>query len=247
MKLAIISDIHGNSFALDKVLTAIDDEGIADIVCLGDLALLGFDPAGSINRIAERRIPCVRGNADDMLLNGPPMLPETESNRSIGNAWRRWNSEQTGSAERDVLAGLPPSIEVEIGGVKVCAYHGSPRSYDEGIRPETPDVTLDEYCAGTDATLLAGGHTHGMMLRWWHGRTIINPGTVGLPFVRMAVDLPEIGNWAEYAVLAVENGAIDVSFRHVPIERDALARVVYDSGIPHPDEWIGRWSGGWEA
>ena len=50
MKLAIISDIHGNSFALDRVLNAIDDEGISKIVCLGDLALLGFDvvPDGQV-------------------------------------------------------------------------------------------------------------------------------------------------------------------------------------------------------
>ena len=247
MKLAIISDIHGNSFALDRVLNAIDDEGISKIVCLGDLALLGFDPNGSINRIAERGIPTVRGNADDMLLNGPPLLPETDAARSIGNAWRRWNSEQTGTAERAFLAGLPESIDVEIDGVTLCAYHGSPRSYDEGIRPETPDATLDEFCAGTDADLLAGGHTHGMMLRRWRGRTVINPGTVGLPFVRMAADAPGIGNWAEYAVITVENGEIDISFRHLPIERDAIATTVYASGIPHADVWIERWSGGWEA
>ena len=247
MKLAIISDIHGNSFALDRVLNAIDDEGISTIVCLGDLALLGFDPNGSINRIAERGIPTVRGNADDMLLNGPPLLPETDGARTIGNAWRRWNSEQTGTAERAFLAGLPESIEVEIDGVTLRAYHGSPRSYDEGIRPETPDATLDEFCAGTDAALLAGGHTHGMMLKRWRGRTVINPGTVGLPFVRMAVNAPGIGNWAEYAVITVENGAINISFRHLPIEREAIASVVYASGIPHADVWIERWSGGWEA
>ena len=247
MKLAIISDIHGNSFALDRVLNAIDDEGISKIVCLGDLALLGFDPNGSINRIAERGIPTVRGNADDMLLNGPPLLPETDAARSIGNAWRRWNSEQTGTAEREFLAGLPASIDVEIEGVTLCAYHGSPRSYDEGIRPETPDETLDEFCAGTEAALLAGGHTHGMMLKRWRGRTVVNPGTVGLPFIRMAVDAPGIGNWAEYAVITVENGAIDISFRHLPIAQDAIAAAVHASGIPHADVWIERWSGGWES
>ena len=247
MKLAIISDIHGNSFALDRVLNAINDEGISKIVCLGDLALLGFDPNGSINRIAERGIPTVRGNADDMLLNGPPLLPETDAARSIGNAWRRWNSEQTGTAEREFLAGLPASIDVEIEGVTLCAYHGSPRSYDEGIRPETPDETLDEFCAGTEAALLAGGHTHGMMLKRWRGRTVVNPGTVGLPFIRMAVDAPGIGNWAEYAVITVENGAIDISFRHLPIAQDAIAAAVHASGIPHADVWIERWSGGWES
>ena len=247
MKLAIISDIHGNSFALDRVLNAIDDESISNIICLGDLALLGFDPNGSINRVAERGIPTVRGNADDMLLNGPPLLPETDAARSIGNAWRRWNSEQTGTAEREFLAGLPASIDVEIEGVTLCAYHGSPRSYDEGIRPETPDETLDEFCAGTDADLLAGGHTHGMMLKRWRGRTVVNPGTVGLPFIRMAVDAPGIGNWAEYAVITVENGAIDISFRHLPIAQDAIAAAVHASGIPHADVWIERWSGGWES
>lgn len=247
MKLAIISDIHGNSFALDRVLEAIDEEGIADIVCLGDLALLGFDPAGSINRIAERGIPCVRGNCEDLVLNGPPMRENAEGLGAIRNEWNRWMSAQVGPAERAFIDTLPPFIEIELDGIKLCAYHGSPRSYDDGILPNTPDETLESWMEATDASLLVGGHTHGMMLRRWQGRTVFNPGTVGLPFGRMAIEDPAIGNWAEYAVVTIESGAVDISFRHLPIATADLANAVQASGIPHPETWIEGWSGGWPA
>lgn len=238
MKLAIISDIHGNSFALDQVLAKIDAEGIEQITCLGDLALLGFDPGGSINRIAERGIPTIRGNCEDLVLNGPPMRANPGELGAIRNTWNQWLTEQLGDAERAFLADRPPYLELDLEGVKLCAYHGSPRSYDEGIIPGTPDETLAEYFAGTDAPLLAGGHTHRMMLRRWNGRTIINPGTVGLPFSRLAIDNPSVANWAEYAVLTVDQGEIDISFRHIPIDRAALTEAVHASGIPHPETWL---------
>lgn len=247
MQLAIISDIHGNSFALDRVLAAIDADGIDRIVCLGDLALLGFDPAGSINRVAKRGIPSVRGNCEDLVLNGPPVRPDADELGAIRNEWNRWMAEQVGPAERAFLAERPATIDLDLNGIRLCAYHGSPRSYNEGIAPETPFETLDEYFAGIDAPLLAGGHTHRMMLKRWRGRTIINPGTVGLPFSRLAVDDAGIGNWAEYAVLTVNDGALDISFRHLPIPRAELAAAVHASGIPHPERWIADWSAGWPA
>jgi len=243
MKLAIIADIHGNSYALDRVLTAIDAEGIERIVCLGDLALLGFDPVGSITRIAERGIPSVRGNCEDLVLNGPPMRTDPDELGAIRNEWNRWLVDQIGPSERAFLVGRPAFIDLDLEGVQLCAYHGSPKSYNDPIRPDTPDETLAEYFEGIDAPLLAGGHTHGMMLRRWRGRTIINPGTVGLPFSRLAIDDPAIANWAEYAVVTVENGAIDISFRHLPIDREAITEAVHASGIPHPEAWLEGYAG----
>jgi predicted phosphodiesterase len=245
LKLAIIADIHGNAFALDQVLAVIDAERIDQVVCLGDLALLGYDPAGSIRRIADRGIPTVRGNCEDLVLNGPPMRPDTEGLGAIRNAWNRWLAEQVGDAERAFLDACPPIITVDLDGVALCAYHGSPKSYNDPIRPDTPDETLADFFAGIDAPLLAGGHTHGMMLRRWNGRTIINPGTVGLPFVRPAIATEAKVAWAEFAVVTVESGAIDITFRHVPVERAALAEAVFASGIPHPETWVEGWYGGW--
>ena len=247
MKLAIISDIHGNSFALDRVLETIDREGITDIVCLGDLALLGFDPAGSINRIRERGIPCVRGNCEDLVLNGPPMRENAEGLAAIRNEWNAWMSEQVGASERAYIDTLPPYIDLDLGGVRLCAYHGSPRSYNDGIRPDTPGETLETWFAGIDAPLLVGGHTHGMMLRRWQGRTTFNPGTVGLPFGRLAIQEATNVQWAEFAVVTVEAGAIDISFRHVPIAVADLAEAVHASSVPHPGRWIADWSAGWPA
>jgi putative phosphoesterase len=243
MKLALISDIHGNSYALDQVLAQIDADGIDQIVCLGDVALIGFDPVGSITRVAERGIPTVRGNTDDMVLNRVPSKTDDEDLVEIRTLWSEWLFDQIGPAERAFLSSLPPFIEMDVEGVRLCAYHGSPKSYNDPIRPDTSSETLDEFFEGVDASIFAGGHTHNMLLRRWNDRTVINPGTVGLPFTR-----PHFGSAtarAEYAVITVDRATVEIAFRHVAIDADAITRAVHASGVPHPERWLEGYLGGW--
>src|SRR5579875_577423 len=70
MQLAVISDIHGNCFALDQVLEDIRRQGIEQIVCLGDAIQGGAQPAETAARLRELNCPVVMGNADDWLLTG---------------------------------------------------------------------------------------------------------------------------------------------------------------------------------
>jgi len=68
MKLAIISDIHGNFHALEAVLKDISDQGADEVICLGDLATIGPQPREVIRKIQETGIRSLRGNHDLALL-----------------------------------------------------------------------------------------------------------------------------------------------------------------------------------
>ena len=68
MRIAVISDIHGNCFALDSVLQDIRQQGIEQIVCLGDAIQGGAQPAETVQRLRELNCPVVMGNADDFVL-----------------------------------------------------------------------------------------------------------------------------------------------------------------------------------
>lgn len=72
MRIALISDIHGNRLALDAVLRHIEREAVDRIVCLGDIAALGPDPAGAIALVRRYASHCVMGNTDDWLLRVLP-------------------------------------------------------------------------------------------------------------------------------------------------------------------------------
>src|SRR5215472_9468399 len=70
MRLALISDIHGECFALDQVLQDIRRQGIEQIVCLGDALQGGSQPTETLARLREQNCPVVMGNADAWLITG---------------------------------------------------------------------------------------------------------------------------------------------------------------------------------
>ncbi len=80
MRLAVISDIHGECFALNQVLQDIRRQGIEQVVCLGDALQGGSQPAQTLARLRELNCPVVMGNADAWLLTGQSTSAEEEPN-----------------------------------------------------------------------------------------------------------------------------------------------------------------------
>ena len=79
MRIACISDIHGNIYALNKVLEHIDEKDVDQIICLGDLTGFGPHPNEVVALIRRRRILCLKGNYDASVADNSfaiPMFPE---------------------------------------------------------------------------------------------------------------------------------------------------------------------------
>src|SRR6266496_5259634 len=81
MRVAIISDIHGNDFAFDKVETDIQKQNVDQIVCLGDAIQGGAQPAAVAQRLQRLNCPVVMGNADAWLLSGVETGEDRKSTR----------------------------------------------------------------------------------------------------------------------------------------------------------------------
>src|SRR6185436_6179939 len=113
MRIGLISDIHGNLVALDAVLAAFDRAEVDRIICLGDLAVLGPEPAGVIDRIRERGIATVRGNVDDWLTSGEtPEAAPPDSTQSI--ELTTWTLAQLTASQTEFLRRLPLTLDVPI-------------------------------------------------------------------------------------------------------------------------------------
>lgn len=94
MRIALLSDIHGNLIALDTVLHELAQESIDQIICLGDVGALGPQPRQVIDRLRQLRCPVVMGNTDAWLLR-PPVATQTASeNQRIMYAITTWCAEQ---------------------------------------------------------------------------------------------------------------------------------------------------------
>ena len=126
----------------------------------------------------------------------------------------------------------------------ILAFHGSPRSNTEIILATTPDAELESALEGFQASVMAGGHTQQPMLRSFGEVTLVNPGSVGLPYVRERV-MGKIRNppWATYALLSWAGDALSVEMRRVPVSVEAVIRAALDSGMPYASFW----TKGWEA
>ncbi len=153
MQLAVISDIHGNCFALDEVLADIRQQGIERIVCLGDAIQGGAQPAETIERLREVGCPIVMGNADAWLLTGLETSPHeqvTEQQLAV----RAWSLAQLSEEDRAFIRQFQPTIEMVLeAGKKLFCFHGSPHSFDDIILPDTSEDALSQLLSGFDATL----------------------------------------------------------------------------------------------
>ena len=241
MRLALIADIHGNLVALETVLQELAQEGIDQILCLGDVGSLGPQPHEVIGRLRQLGCRGVLGNTDAWLLAG---VPAVENNPPVA-ALNAWCADQLTPDDRAYLQALPLSLELPLDAKRtVRGYHGSPRSFDDVIAAVTPTAALTEMLGGQVARVMAGGHTHTQMIRRHADAQLVNAGSVGLPGVSPGgPDLPPHQNvhWAEYGVLAVENGRVSIELRRTPLDMPAVLEAGRRAGMPHYDWWRQKW------
>lgn len=113
MRIAIISDIHGNAVALDTVLAELESEQPDRIICLGDVAATGPQPREAVERLRELGCPTVMGNADASLLDpqvGGSADPDTQKIEEID----LWCAKQLSATDLDYLRGLRPTVEASL-------------------------------------------------------------------------------------------------------------------------------------
>ena len=234
MRIAVISDIHGNCLALDVILADLRQQTVEQIVCLGDAIQGGAQPVQTVQRLRELHCPVVMGNADAWLLTGQDTSPLEQASESQ-LAVRAWSLTQLSEDDQAWIAGFQPTIDISLEtDKKLLCFHGSPHSFDDILLPDTPEEEFQRLLGGFDAVLMTGGHTHTQQLRrigdasWY-----LNPGSVGLAYNwRLPDDQFHADPWADYAIVTMQEGRIGVEFRHVPFDVDELIRMIRTSGKP---------------
>ncbi len=242
MRIALLSDIHGNLIALETVLQELAQESIDQIICLGDVAALGPQPHEVIGRLRRLDCPVILGNTDAWLLL--PAGAKT-SDSQILRTITSWCAEQLTPADRSYLQTFAPLLELPLDeGRRLLCYHGSPRSFDDVIAATTPDAEVQAMLAGYSATVLVGGHTHIQMLRRYQDAHLVNVGSIGLPGVNAgspALAVNRHVHWAEYGVLSVEQGRLSIDLRRTSLNLATLLEAGRGSGMPYLEWWMQKW------
>lgn len=233
MKLAVISDIHGNLHALDAVLADIARQGVDATLSLGDFLSGPGDPAGVADRLMALDLPSVRGNHDRYIVDG------RENDWHIDAMVR----DTLNDAQAAWLASVPVTQVFE---GEVLLSHGTPRddnaSFMDGLVDGVSQLLSREHiereAEGFDHAVLLCGHTHvPRSLRLGDGRLVVNPGSVGLPF--------EIGSPdARYGIIEKRNAGWNTELRTVAYDHFAAARLAEARGYPR---WAEALMHGWAS
>lgn len=237
MRIALISDIHGNAIALDAVLEDAASRDVDAYWFLGDHVAIGPEPGAVLDRLGRLdHASFIRGNTDRYVVTGETPLPGLSAAQADPSlvplhaaiaasfAWTR--GYVTAEGKLRWLADLPLELRFTCGdGIRVLAVHASPGNDDgEGIHPGMSNRAIEQLVSGTVADLILVGHTHEAMVRKVGSRIVINPGSVSNP---KSSDLR-----ASYVILDSSSAGTSFTHRSVDYDREVFAETVRKSHHP---------------
>ena len=245
MRIAIISDMHGNDLAFEAAETDMRGQRIDQIVCLGDAIQGGPQPAAVVQRLRALNCPVVMGNADAWLISGEETGDEgipPERLQKMGDV-RRWSLSQLNDDDRAFISSFQPTVTLNLeSNLDLLCFHGSPTSFDDVILPNAPQEDFEKFLGAYADHILTGGHTHAQQIRRNSELFFFNPGSVGFAYSHnQPGDQFHADPWAEYAILTVENGQTGLEFRRIPFDSKELIRIYRESGRPFSDEAIAQY------
>ncbi|RKF20622.1 metallophosphoesterase [Altericroceibacterium spongiae] len=224
MKIAVLSDIHGNIAALDAVLADIETRSVDKIVNLGDILSGGLFPERTADRLMAMELPTIRGNHERQLLEMPYACMSL-SDRHAADCLR--------ADQFAWIASLPATLRLSD---DVLLVHGTPESdlqyfldtvTEEGLRLATKEE-VKERTGNADFAVILCGHTHlARVVYLTDGRMVLNPGSVGLPAYDDDNPHPhvvEVGSpHARYAIVTKREGSWSASFHAVEYDWEQAA------------------------
>lgn len=184
MKIAVISDIHGNLPALEAVLADIAVFGADQVYCLGDLTDAAPWHNEVIALIRHRHIPVIMGNHDERIAFDLPVIPLPKhgpEEQDARDTAINFTKATITPDNRHFLSCLPDSLRIEFPHLSLLLTHGSTRSNDEYIYEDHPEEDIVNMLTAANADVLFTGHTHFSYIRSVDSgaRRIINAGAVG--------------------------------------------------------------------
>ena len=242
MRIAAISDIHGNALALDAVLADVRRRGHDLIVQLGDALSGPLWPQRTADRLRSLDAVHVRGNHDVALFDPATHAPGRTD---------RWTLERVDAPTLEWLRGWP---RIHAVGTELLCFHGAPHWEDHYLLEEAPDgdprlrspADIEADLRGARARVMVCGHSHTQrVVTLDDGSVIVNDGSVGLP----AYDEPLRGGTvyvqagsphARYAMIEVTPAAVTVELVMVEYDWRAASAKAAAEGF---DAWA-RWLAG---
>jgi predicted phosphodiesterase len=229
MRIAVVSDIHGNRTAFEAVLADLCETSPDAIFHGGDLADSGSSPVEIVDRIRDLGWPGVLGNTDEMLFKPESLADFARESPKLQPMFAV--IEEMAAATRDALGedrllwlGSLPGVMTHD---PMALVHASPESCWRAPAPEASDAELESVYASLGQPVVVYGHIHRSYIRTVAGMIVANTGSVGLSH--------DGDRRAAYLLMEDSKPLI----RRVEYDLERELKALSTSSMPHA-EWIAR-------
>ncbi|MDG5786939.1 metallophosphoesterase family protein [Evansella sp. AB-P1] len=227
MKIAFISDIHGNAIALDAVLQDIHNKNVDKIIVLGDISYRGPEPKRALDIIRSLKTDVIKGNADEWVVRGIKEGEVPEKAREMMTKERDWIVSKLDEQDLNYLKTLPKEHSIQLtDNISIQVFHATPNSLFEVVLPDEDAEEIKEKMMGqNDASIYLYGHIHQPYVRYIQGKVIANVGSVGLPFD----GLPQ----ASYMLVEEKEGQFNITNQRVKYDIEKVVKQYHDLAYPN--------------
>ncbi|MFD0681684.1 MULTISPECIES: metallophosphoesterase family protein [unclassified Paenibacillus] len=227
MRLAVISDTHGNAIAFEAVVSDLRQQSPDAVVFLGDLVMRGPQPVECLDLLHSLDpLVSVRGNHDNYFSryrDGSDWLPKNDKD-AMNLRQFMYNKKLLSADEQHWIGHLPTEYVFNIEDFQAELYHASPHSLGTIIWPWATEDELDSLHKEDSTQMVLFGHIHHAFTRNAKGRLIVNCGSIGLPF--------DGDNRASYSIIDIHGRNISTQIRRVSYDIEKVIRIAKDRSMP---------------
>jgi len=231
MRIAVLSDVHGNRVALEAVLVEIRRERPDAVLVAGDLVLHGPDPNGAIDalRVLESEGGLIVSRNTDIAVGdfdyGAAFPQYQDGVPEIVRVAAEWAHDELGDEQLEWLRRLPAERRLRAADdTLVLGVHASPGSQTRGFDQALDANVIFERAAATDARVICVGHTHIPEIRDLGWKIIVNAGSAGYVF-----DGDPTASWA---MVAIDDGVVTAEVRRTEYDVLGVANAISERGLP---------------
>lgn len=224
MRIAVISDVHSNIYALDNVILDIKERNVDMVVCTGDLVGYATRPNEVINKIKEEKILTIMGNYDEAIGNCKIICgcdyPDPKDAEKAGLSMH-FTGQVTTEENKKYLRNLPKEAIFTFNNITIRFVHGSTRVINEYLKENSKEA--DEVMSELVEDILVCGHTHIPYTKYYGEKLLVNAGSIGKPKTNKAD--------ANYVILDICDSKVDVEIIEVEYDFEKIAKEIEENEI----------------
>lgn len=232
MKVAVLSDIHGNGIALKYALDDLKRNGIKKIIILGDVVMKGPMPVESLHLLRNKEFEImawIKGNTElwlEEIKDG--WIPSNESEKEI-YSYYSYAVNYLSAEEKQFLQKLPLEASININETSILCVHGTPQSIVEAVDATVPEEEIKKAIKGVNEAMILSGHSHTVYIGEMEDRIIFNVGSVGNPL--------DGDNRISYGILDFKQGGVQLENRRLTYPQKEIIKIAADRDFPMADKY----------